>query len=165
MCTFEPISNKHLLVEVVRRLRTRHVMSGGRSAPDGTHLDKVLCALSETGVMSRQDVKSILIEMLEKGEIVLYGSSSFREAGMNRLSMYKNGVITRLHPDSKFACRQYFTPSGTPIIPRRSNEGNLLYPNDTVSYRTLTFRQIYIVSDGLPRSVQPLLKGDPVQPY
>ena len=42
MRTFERISDEHLLIEAIRRLRVRNALGGGRTAPEGTRFDSIL---------------------------------------------------------------------------------------------------------------------------
>lgn len=165
MRTFETISNEHLFIAAVRRLRTRKVISGGRTAPEGTRLEKIIPALCEAGLMSLGELKEVISHLLETGDVIITGYSTFREPNKHRSSGGARGLITKLHPDSKLSERMYFTLSNTPIIEKRSKEGARLYPNDTVSYRAVILKRVYVVADGLPAAVTPLLKREPAQPY
>ena len=164
MRTFAEISNEQLLIEVIRRLRTTKVLSRGRSAPVGTGVEKVLQALLETGLMSPSDMKQTLKNLLESAEIVLTGHSYFKTAPNVRLTNHKRGAVSRLHPDAKISNWQYFTESVTPIVAKYSGSRRI-YPNENTSCWTLILDRLYVVSDGLPASIQAIQKRDPAQPY
>lgn len=165
MRTFPRVSNELLLCEAIRRLRGRKIMSGGRTAPEGTGFYKLLCALLEIGLMTHEDLRDTLITMLASGEIILTGHAALREVGKNRPSqLRRKAYITKLHADAKVAHRLHFTVSGTPII-AKYHDGRLIYPGKNATYWALIFDRVYLVSDGLPKSVRDMKKSDPVQPY
>lgn len=165
MRTFPGISDELLLVEAIRRLRTRKVMSGGRTAPEGTKFEKLLGALSETNLVPMTDLHHVLQVMLESGEILLTGYASFREAGAGQAKGSRSGIINRLHPDAKLLTHQYFTSSGTPIISKFNSERRLIYPTNSVSRWLLSIKRIYVISDGLPAAVAAMKRHRAIQPY
>ena len=165
MRTFAEINNEQLLVEVIRRLRTTKVLSGGRKAPEGTTFEKVLSTLLQSDLMSHTDIKQVLTKLLESGEILLTGYSRLFVPTQHLPIKRKKGVISKLHPDTKISHWQHFTENGTPIVARHS-EGRLVYPDkDKISFWRLKFERLYIVSDGLPASIQAIQKRSPAQPY
>lgn len=165
MRTFYRISDDLLIIEAIRRLRIRNALGGGRIAPEGTELAKLLQFLMNFGVFSPNELGERLAAMLQSGDLILTGRTSFREAGQRHSTLHsKQGVVGRLHPDAALAETQYFTKNGTPIISRRNKEnGRLIYPGENVSYWRLVFDRIYVVSDGLPKSIN--LKRAAIDPY
>lgn len=165
MRTFDRISDDHLIIETIRRLRVRHALGGGRTAPEGTEFDKLLHVLMDSRVFAPKDLSRELATLLESYDIVLTGRVSFREAGQRHSTRRsKEGVVGRLHPDAALVPVQYFTKNGTPVTSRRDKvSGRLIYPGENIDYWTLTFDRIYVVSDGLPKSVN--LKHDVVELY
>lgn len=164
MRTFAEISNEQLLIETIRRLRTIKVLMGGRKAPEGTTVEKVFKALLESGLMLESDLKQTLKNMLESGDILLIGYARFRIPTQQLPVMRRRGVISKLHPDAKIAHWQYFTESGTPII-AKYRSGGLIYPNNNISHWMLRLERVYVMSDGLPATIQAIQKGDSAQPY
>lgn len=165
MRTFYRINDDLLIIEAIRRLRVRNALGGGRTAPEGTEFEKLLQVLMNFGLFAPKDLSERLATLLQSGDITLTARSSFREAGQRHSTRgSKKGVVSRLHPDAALAAVQHFTKSGTPITSRRDKEnGRLLYPGATVSYWSLIFDRIYVVSDGLPKSINRKLGA--VEPY
>lgn len=165
MRTFAEISNEQLLIDVIRRLRVTKVLSGGRTAPEGTSVEKVLKALLETGLMLESTLRQTLASLLESGEIIITGYARLRIPTQNLSGGRKDGIISKLHPDAKIARWQHFTENGTPIV-AKYREGRLIFPNNNTPHWTLKLDRLYVVSDGIPASIQAKQKRrSPAQPY
>lgn len=165
MRTFAEINNEHLFIEAIRRLRITQAIFGGRTAPEGTGFDKVFAALHDSKLMTSADLLKTLNSLLLSKDVALYARASLMKADTQRRSGLRTGLISILHPDAKIAPYQYFTPNGTPITAKYDRGGNLIYPSRTVTNWSVGFRQLYVVSDGLPVSVQRMQEYDPIQPY
>lgn len=152
MQSFYCISSDELMVALIRQLRVRKVISGGRTVPEGTNFETLHKVA--TTLFPEKEFGDIITKLLKQGDIIFSGHLSLREEGSERSKYLGKGRVITLHPDAKVRPRQFFTENWTPISARFNSEGRRLYPNNNISHYTLTLDMVYIVSDGLPRSLQ-----------
>lgn len=154
MNTFSDISDEHLLLALIRKLRVRKVVTGGRTAPEGTAFDSLYATAVGTTLFKQKEFDLLVRRLVQDGILTLAGRISFHDGEERKIGNTEHGRIVSLHPDAAVLEHQFFTENWTPIIARRSKDtGRRLYPNDDMSYHRLRIKMVHITADGLPRSL------------
>lgn len=159
MSTFPTLSDEQLLIALIRKLRVRKAISGGRTAPEGTAFDSLFATAVGTTLFKQKEFDAYIRKLVANGILTLAGRLSLHDGVERKTRTLEHGKISSLHADAAVLEYQFFTENWTPIVARRSKDtGRRLYPNDEMSYYRLKITMVHITADGLPRSVT----ADPV---
>ncbi len=146
MRTFSDISSEHLLIALVKKLRS----NDGQTAHPGTHFDSLLATVVGTSLFKQEEFDELLRTFVADGTLALLGRLSFHDGSDRKIKNSEHGRITSLHAEAAVVEHQFFTENWTPIVARRSGDtGRRLYPTDDMSYHRLKITMVYIVEDGL----------------
>ena len=159
MSSLPPISDEHLLLTLIRKLRVQESPNqGSQTAPEVTYFDSLFATAVATTLFTQEEFDGLMRELVADGTLVLMGRLSFHDGEAQRIKKSEHGRIVALHPEGPALEHQFFTENWTPIIAHRNKETNRrLYPLDTMSYHRLKIMMVYIASDGLPTEDVPAI--------
>jgi hypothetical protein len=155
MSTFQLLSDEHLLISIIRKLRLHESPdTGSQLAPEGTHFDSLFATAVATSLFKQEEFDGLVRELVANGALVLTGRLSFHDGEEQKIKSSEQGRIMALHSEGLVVEHQFFTENWTPITAHRSKETNRrLYPLDDMSYHRLKIIKVHIVSDGLSSPV------------